>query len=320
MEHPHSQVRIGISACLLGERTRYDGGHKRDDLLVRTIGELVEWVPVCPEVEIGLGTPRETIRLVSGRGRRARLLGSRSAADHTASMRRLGRARSDELQRIGLAGYIFKKGSPSCGLFRVKVYDSAGVPRRIGRGTFAQEISDAMPLLPLEEEGRLCDPRLRENFFVRVFAFRRVMELFAGRWRPDDLVRFHAREKMLLMAHDRAAYAELGRVVAEIRRLGKKAAARRYGSTFMTGMARIATVRKQAKVLDLMARQLRSVLDAADRAELAGAIDRYRREHAPLLVPLTLIRHHVHKHDVASLAGQSALELDPRELMLRNHP
>lgn len=312
-------IRIGVSSCLLGEEVRYDGGHKRDDFLVRTVGPLVEWLPVCPEVGLGLGTPRETIRLVQSSSRGLRLLGSQTQTDHTVAMRRYSRQRSAELVSLGLSGYVFKKGSPSCGVFRVKVYGAGDASRHVGRGMFARAVTDAMPLLPVEEEGRLHDTRRRENFFERVFAYRRVSDLFAGHWRRSDLVHFHTTEKMLLLAHDRQAYTQLGRIVAKVAELDRRAVARRYAEIFMAGLARIATTRKQTNVLHHMAGHLNKRLGADERAELAAIIEDYRRGLLPVLVPLTLIRHHVRRHGVGRLAGQTYLEPHPDELMLRNH-
>lgn len=312
-------LRIGISSCLLGEETRYDGGHKRDDFLVRTVGRLVEWVPVCPEVEIGLGTPRETIRLVRDAAGGLSLLGSKSGADHTAPMRRFGRKRSAQLQRQCLSGYIFKKGSPSCGSFRVKVFDHRGTPRASGRGMFAQAITDAMPMLPVEEEGRLYDAQLRDSFFTRAFAYRRVTDLFARRWRSGDLRRFHAAEKLLLLAHDRSAWADLERFLATVGDLGSTDVPQRYTKTFMAGLAKAATTRKHAQVLRHLARTLKTLLDDNERAGLAAAIEDYSRELLPLLVPITLIRHHVRRHGIDTLVGQTYLEPHAAELLLRNH-
>jgi uncharacterized protein YbgA (DUF1722 family)/uncharacterized protein YbbK (DUF523 family) len=319
MARDRPAIRIGVSSCLLGEEVRYDGGHERDDFLVRTVGPLVEWVPVCPEVGLGLGTPRETIRLVQSKNRGLRLLGSQSQTDHTVGMRRYSHQRSAGLLNLDLSGYVFKKGSPSCGVFRVKVYDTDGTPRRVGRGMFAQAVTDAMPLLPVEEEGRLRDAEQRDNFFERLFAYRRVTNLFTGRWRRGDLVRFHTAEKMLLLAHDRPAYTQLGRIVAKAAELDRGTLARRYAEMFMSGLAKIATTRKQTNVLQHMAGHLKRRLGADERAELAAIIEDYRRGLLPVLVPITLIRHHVRRLGADSLAGQTYLERHPDELMLRNH-
>ena len=156
-------VRIGISSCLLGEKVRFDGGHKRDGFLTETLGPHVEWVPVCPEIEIGLGSPRESLRLV-GDSDDVSLVAPKSGTDLTSDMRRFARSWAKQVDRQDLCGFIFKKDSPSCGLHRVRVYGTKGMPRRDGRGIFAHEVTDAHPLLPVEEEGRLSDPALRASW------------------------------------------------------------------------------------------------------------------------------------------------------------
>src|SRR5689334_22010336 len=195
-----SPIRIGISACLLGDRVRFDGGHKRDTFLTDTFGRFVEWVPVCPEVECGLGTPREAMRLVRG-DEHVRLLTVKTGIDLTNRMARFSRSRVAALAAEHLSGYVLKKDSPSCGLERVKVYGGHGIPARDGRGLFAEALVEAFPYLPIEEEGRLTDPRLRDNFVERVFAYWRLRHLFDGRWTIGDLVRFHTANKLLVLAH-----------------------------------------------------------------------------------------------------------------------
>ncbi|HSP91604.1 MAG TPA: DUF523 and DUF1722 domain-containing protein, partial [Vicinamibacterales bacterium] len=188
-------IRIGISSCLLGQKVRFDGGHKRDAFLVDTFGAFVEWVPVCPEVELGLGTPRESLRLVR-KGDLVHMVNTKSARDITPEMRRWTRTRVEELAGENLAGYVLKKDSPSCGMERVKVYGESGMAEKNGRGFFAEALMDRFPQLPVEEEGRLSDPRLRDNFVERVFAYVRLRDLFRARWTAGDLVRFHTAHKM----------------------------------------------------------------------------------------------------------------------------
>ena len=312
------EIRIGISACLLGEKVRFDGGHKRNDFIVRTLGSMVTFVPVCPEVEIGLGTPRESIRLVRD-GKEARLVAPKAEKDHTDAMLRFSRQASRDLAAQDLSGFIFKKDSPSCGLFRVRLYDHNGVPSRDGRGLFAATFADSRPEIPLEEEGRLNDPRLRENFFERVFAYRRLRELFRGRWGMGAVVRFHTNEKMHLLAHSPALYRELGRLVATAKDLPRKEFATSYQEKYREALATLATRGKHANVLQHMAGHLKKLIDDRGRAELKGIIDDFRRGLIPLIVPVTLIRHHVADHGVGYLQGQSYLEPHPKELMLRNH-
>jgi len=314
----HSHVRIGVSSCLLGETVRYDGGHKRDSFLADTFGRFVEWVPVCPEVEAGFGTPREAMRLVQV-GPDVRLLTVKTERDVTGQLQSLAERRVIDLEREALSGYVLKKNSPSCGLERVKVYDGRGVPRNSGRGFFASALVDRFPLLPVEEEGRLADPRLRENFVERVFAYARLRTLFDGRWTVGSLVRFHTAHKLILMSHSTTGYEKLGRLVAGASRVERRHLEQRYATGFMSVLATIATRRRHTNVLQHMAGYFKRVLDPESKEELLATIDEYRRELVPLIVPVTLIRHHVRMHRVAYLSGQLYLEPHPRELMLRNH-
>lgn len=312
------EILVGVSTCLLGEPVRHDGGHKRDAFLADTLAGHVRFVPVCPEVELGLGTPREAIHLLR-RGGDTRLVSVKSGRDHTDAMRAFARRRVEQLAALDLSGYVLKKNSPSCGMERVALHLGDGRKERKARGLFAAALMERLPLLPVEEEGRLQDAGLRENFIERVFGYRRVKTLFASRWTVADLVGFHTREKMLLLAHDRPAYVTLGRIVAGARRAPRADTARRYAEGFMTALARTATRGRHANVLGHMAGFLRGVVDDASRAELASLVEDYRRGTVPLIVPVTLIRHHVRAHAVEYLAGQSYLEPHPRELALRNH-
>jgi len=311
-------IRIGISSCLLGEHVRFDGGHKRDGFLTGTFGRFVEWVPICPEVECGLGTPREAMRLVRVENR-VRLLTVKTVVDLTDRMEEFAQRRVAQLSKEDLCGYVLKKDSPSCGLERVKVYDRHTVPAKSGRGIFAAALVERFRDLPVEEEGRLSDPRLRENFVERVFAYRRLHDLFAGKWGIGALVRFHTAHKLILMSHSPDAYRELGRLVAGARALRRKEIEKRYSEAFMVALSVMATTRRHTNVLQHMAGYLKDRLDRDSKAELIAAIDDYRRGLVPLVVPLTLLRHQIRVHNVSYLAGQLYLEPHPKELMLRNH-
>ena len=311
-------VRIGVSSCLLGQKVRFDGGHKRDAFLVDTFGQFVEWVPVCPELEVGMGLPREAIRLLRA-GDGIRLVGVKSATDHTESMTRYSARRAEKLARENLDGYILKKDSPSCGMERVKVYDPNGSPARTGRGLFAEALMARFPLLPVEEEGRLSDPRLRDNFIERVFAFRQLREVFTGRWTTGALVQFHTAHKLTLLAHSPATYKTLGLLVAHAAERPRSEMQGAYAEAFMRGMGTIATPRKHVNVLQHMLGYFRDVLDDVSRGELAQSIADYQKGLLPLVVPVTLFRHHVRQCGIAYLAGQTYLEPHPKELMLRNH-
>lgn len=311
-------IKIGISSCLLGQEVRFDGGHKRDQFLTTTLGPQVEFVPVCPEVEMGLGTPRETLRLVKGETR-LRMVTTRTGIDHTDAMQTWASGRLDELASADLCGYVLKKDSPSCGMERVKTYGGAGGAVRDGRGIYASALMERYPLLPVEEEGRLSDARLRENFIERVFAYRRVKDLFSGRWTSGALVSFHTAHKMSLLAHSTARYNELGQLVARAGSLSRPELRIEYQRVFMDTLKILATRQRHTNVLHHMAGHLKKVVDAPSRAELAACIDEYRNGLVPLIVPITLIRHYVRVHSIAYLAGQVYLEPHPRELMLRNH-
>jgi uncharacterized protein YbgA (DUF1722 family)/uncharacterized protein YbbK (DUF523 family) len=315
---PAPRIRLGISACLLGDEVRYDGGHKRDPFLTTVLGPLVEWVKVCPEVEVGMGTPRESIRLVDEHGT-IRLLTVKTGIDHTASMTAYSAKKVTELAAENLCGYVLKKDSPSCGMTRVKVYRNKEPGKRIGVGLFAQALLARFPHLPVEEEGRLTDPRLRENFVERVFAYRRLRDLFEKRWTLGDLVQFHTAHKLVLLAHSTQAYTRLGRLVAGAKSAGHDALRAGYTTGFMDALSKIATPARHTNVLQHMAGYFKQSLDSISRAELQAAIEDYRLGLGPLIVPVALLRHHVRVHDVEYLAGQVYLAPHPKELMLRNH-
>jgi uncharacterized protein YbgA (DUF1722 family)/uncharacterized protein YbbK (DUF523 family) len=315
---PDDRPRLGISACLLGDQVRFDGGHKRDPFLTDILSPHVCWVRVCPEVEVGMGTPRETLRLERRDGRAIRMVTTRTGIDHTDAMSAWARRRLSELEREHLSGYVLKKDSPSCGMEKVKVFGASGLPQRTGRGIFAEALLQRFPNLPVEEEGRLSDPRLRENFIERVFAYQRLRRFFAGRWTVAGLVAFHTSHKMGLLSHSTAGYRELGRLVASAKGMPRARLRAEYESRFMKTLTLIATPSRHANVLMHMAGHLKKRLDGPSRQELLTTIDEYRRGLVPLVVPLTLLRHHARHHDVVYLLGQTYLEPHPKELMLRN--
>jgi len=315
----HEPIRIGVSACLLGREVRFDGGHKRDPFLVETFGPYVEWVSVCPEFELGLGIPRPSMRL-ERHDDDVRLVVPKTGADHTVAMRAYAAQRTAQLAHDDLCGFILKKDSPSCGMERVKVYGAANtIPGKTGRGVFADALLQRFPHLPVEEEGRLNDPQLRENFVERVFAYRRLRSLFAGRWTVGQLVAFHTAHKLQLMAHAPKAYEQLGQLVARAKAVERADVRAQYESAFMDGFKILATRKRHTNVLQHMAGYFKKTLEPDGRQELQGVIDDYRTGLVPLVVPLTLIRHYVRRFDVAYLRGQVYLEPHPKELMLRNH-
>jgi uncharacterized protein YbgA (DUF1722 family)/uncharacterized protein YbbK (DUF523 family) len=316
--HYASRIRIGISSCLLGEKVRYDGGHKKDEFLTSHFGRYVEWVPMCPEFEIGLGVPRESLRLVST-GNDTRLIAPRSGLDHTDQMNLWTKQKAGVLVDQGLCGFVLKRSSPSCGLERVKVYSDSGMPQRDGRGLFATGIAERFPDLPMEEEGRLNDPRLRENFVSRVFSYKRWMDLHKQNFTRARIMQFHAHHKYVLMAHEQAGVRRLGNLIGNAdgsmpaRKLGKE-----YFKAFCAVMHRTPTRRNHTNVLQHLAGYFSAKLDSGDRAELADVIERYRRDRLPLIVPIAFIRHYVHKFNVEYLQDQVYLDPHPDELNLLN--
>lgn len=311
-------IRIGVSACLLGREVRFDGGHKHDRYLTDQLGAFVEFVPVCPEVEVGMGIPRESVRLVQRDGD-LRMIAERSGTDHTDAMRAWCAKRMAQLESADLCGYVLKRNSPSCGMERVRVYPLAGMPQRRGRGFFAEALMRHFVDLPVEEEGRLNDPPLRENFVERIFAYQRLRRLFAGRWSVGGLVAFHTAHKLQIMAHSPEDYRALGRLVAEARASERAAVERAYRQGFMAALRRKATAARHYNVLQHIAGYFRRDLDAGGRAELGQLFDEYRAGLVPLVVPMTLVRHYVRLFAVDYLAGQVYLQPHPKELMLRNH-
>jgi uncharacterized protein YbbK (DUF523 family)/uncharacterized protein YbgA (DUF1722 family) len=310
-------VRVGISSCLLGEPVRYDGGHKRDAFLTDELARHVEFVSLCPEVEIGLGVPRPTLRL-ERRGDDVRMVVMESGEDLTEPMRSWAQAAAERIAAAGLDGYVLKKSSPSCGMERVKVYDENGAPARGGRGLFAAALMERLPLLPVEEEGRLRDARLREHFVARIFARARVREFLASDWGPAQLVEFHAGEKMLVRVHDPGLALELGRLVAEAGRLDRAELAARYEELHARALAKPATPGRHQDVLEHLAGHVTEEVSSEDRAELQRAIEEYRDGIVPLAVPLALLRRHIRAASAEWAAAQVYLEPAPRKLGLRS--
>jgi len=298
-------IRVGVSSCLLGQKVRYDGGHKRHDFVADTLGARVVFVPVCPEVEMGLGTPRQTLRLIRKEDD-VRLIMA-NGHDYTTAMRAFAKKRVEQLKDEDLSGYVLKKDSPSCGLTRVKVYEETGIPSKTGRGVYADALLARWPHLPVEEEGRLQDEALRENFLERLSAYHRLQTLFQGRWTIGQLVAFHTAHKLAVLAHTTDGYRRLGRLVADAKGMDRADLREAYTSELMRSMTLLATPKKHANVLMHMLGYFRGQIDAGDREELLNAINEYRVGRMSRLVSLTLIRHHVRRGQVAYLAGQTYL-------------
>ncbi len=311
-------IRVGISSCLLGEEVRFDKGHKRDSYIMGTLSETFDFVPVCPEMGIGMGTPREPIRLVGEPGRPNAVGVHTKDLDVTDALEEYASQTARSLQAEGISGYILKRGSPSCGMERVKIYNPKGMPSQSGSGIYARVLMEAMPLLPVEEEGRLGDSVLRENFIQRVFVFSRWQRTAANGLTPAKLVDFHTRHKLILMAHSQAAYKRLGQLVAQAGTLPLAELADAYVSELMTTLKRRSTREGHANVLMHLMGYLKRSIDREDKTELIETIDAYRIGQVPLVVPMTLLNHHFRRHPDPYVDGQHYLEPHPKELMLRN--
>lgn len=310
--------RLGVSTCLLGENVRYDGGHARDRFLTDTFGKFVEWVPVCPEVECGLPVPREAMRL-EGDPDAPRLVTNRTHIDQTPRMRGWAKKRVRELESEDLVGYIFKSKSPSSGMERVKVYDTDGVPHKVGVGLWARAFMDHFPLLPVEDEGRLHDDAIRENFVERIFCLRRYRDVRRSRRTRGRLVGFHAAHKLQLMAHSPKLLKEMGQLVAHAKERTIPELFEAYEEHLMKALSLAATPGRNANVLTHALGYFKKMLTAEEKAEMLETIEAYRTGYVPLIVPVTLLKHYVRKYDVAYLADQTYLDPHPIELKLRNH-
>jgi uncharacterized protein YbgA (DUF1722 family)/uncharacterized protein YbbK (DUF523 family) len=311
-------IRVGISACLLGEKVRFDGGHKHDRYMTDILGAHFTFVPVCPEQEVGMGIPREAVRLV-GTLENPQMVGGKTGTDWTARMNSYADRRTRELATEQLSGFILKKDSPSCGMERVRLYPEDQPPVRAGRGLFADALIKRFPLLPVEEEGRLRDARIRENFIERVFAYHRLQTAFGKRITRGALVRFHTIHKYLLMAHSIPHYRQLGQLVARARDYAPAALREKYSTLFMEALLVRATTRKHVNCLHHIMGYLKPHLAAEDKRDVLAVIEDYHQELVPLIVPITLVKHYLKKYDIGYILDQVYLNPHPRELMLRNH-
>jgi uncharacterized protein YbgA (DUF1722 family)/uncharacterized protein YbbK (DUF523 family) len=304
--------RIGVSSCLLGQPVRFNGGHSRNRFVADVLAGYVDWVPVCPEIEIGLGAPRESLHL-TGEGH---LLG-KSGQDHTAAVTALAGRRRTEID--GLSGYVTKSRSPSCGLYSVRVHAGGRIVTGNGRGVFAAQVLAADPLLPAEEEGRLNDPLLREEFVEQVWARARLNQLFSGPWRLRDLMGFHARHKLQLMAHDPVRAHQAGHLVATAQARPHDEVRAEYTALFGAALARRASRDRHCNAMHHAFGLVSEQLDDTRRHDILATIEAYRRGEIPLSVPVTLLRHHAGGCRAVYLAGQTYLDPFPAALGLRNH-
>jgi uncharacterized protein YbgA (DUF1722 family)/uncharacterized protein YbbK (DUF523 family) len=312
------KIKLGISSCLLGNQVRFDGGHAWERFLTDTLGQYVEYVPVCPEVECGFGIPREALRLV-GDPASPRLITVHTRQDHTDRMSSWARKRVSDLEKENLCGFIFKSKSPSSGMERVKVYDENGVPVKKGVGLFARAFMEHFPLLPVEEEGRLHDPTLRENFIERIFALQRWRALVDQKKKIAALVEFHTRHKLLILSHSPKHYQEMGRLVARATTIPLQKLYEQYQTCLMEALSIKSTAKKNSNVLQHMMGYFKDQLSADEKQEMLETIDLYRQGVVPLIVPITLINHYVRKYNQPYLREQYYLQPHPVELQLRNH-
>ena len=309
-------IRVATSSCLLGEEVRYDGGHKHNGYLTKTLARYFEMIPFCPEVAIGLGVPRPPIRLMK-KGGEVRVVGvDDPALDVTEDLVAYGHTVAARLNDV--SGYIFKRGSPSCGMERVKIYSDKGMPVDSGPGFYAQTIMHALPLLPAEEEGRLMDPVLRENFIERVFVYHRWQSLCQSELTSANLIDFHTNHKFGILAHDETTYRELGQIVAEAGSADLQQLVERYATLLMTAMKKRATRKLHSNVLTHIMGFLKDKIDSGDKAELLDVIEKYRQGQIPLIVPITLLKHHLRRYPDPYIVRQYYLNPHPEELMLRN--
>ena len=312
------KIKIGVSSCLVGEKVRWNGDHKQDQYVREVLANYFEYVSICPEMEVGMGVPRETVALY-GDLDKSQMISKKTQTNWTKPMERYIKGRINSLAHDDLCGYIFKSKSPSCGLGRVPVYSEFGSHKvKHGPGMFAQAFTNKFPLVPTEDEGRLNDPLIRENFIVKVFSFSRLKDLFKNNFSIGELVRFHTQHKFLLLAHSRKYYDELGHLVAKPKSLSKEALKEYYGNTFMKALTFKATPKKNTDVLLHMIGFFKKVLSTLEKDDILNTIQDYRKGLLPLIVPVTLIRHQVHKHNIEYLKYQVYLNPHPKELMLRN--
>lgn len=314
----HTHIKVGVSTCLLGQKVRFDGGHKKDHYITDILGDYFRFIPVCPELEIGMGVPREAVRL-EGDPDSPRMVASRSGKDWTHAMNRYTARRVKQRDLSDICGYVLKKDSPSCGMERVKLYDSSGMPGRKAVGLYAAGLLKQLPLLPVEEEGRLNDLKLRDNFIVRVFAYSRLRKLFGGAFTLDALVRFHTEHKYLLLAHSPAHYKKLGQLVAAAKKFATHELREQYSSMFMEALKSKSTISKNTNVLQHILGFLKELLTAAEKKSILESIADYHQGIVPLVVPLTLLKHYVDLHRIEYIRNQVYLNPHPKELMLRSH-
>jgi len=321
-ETEHAKIKIGISTCLLGRKVRYDGNHSHDRYLTQTLGMFTEYVPVCPEVECGMPTPREAVRL-RGNPESPRLVTQKTGIDKTAMMETWIPGKLAELEKENLCGFIFRSKSPSSGLYRIRVYGDDDKVRKTGTGIFARAFTRHFPRIPVEEAGRLHDPLLREHFIEKIFSLQRWRQLIARKKTLGGLVKFHTQNKLLLLSHSQPLYRTSGKLVAQGKEVKKKdgtdALFNQYEALLLKTLDLKTTWKKNINVLLHIMGFFKKTLTPDEKQEMLTLIDRYGEGHVPLVVPLTLVNHYVRKYDQTWLKDQTYLNPHPFELKLRNY-
>ncbi|MDT8427799.1 MAG: DUF523 and DUF1722 domain-containing protein [Pseudomonadales bacterium] len=310
-----NKILVGISSCLLGEEVRYDGQHQRDNYIVHTLARYFEFRSFCPEVAIGLGIPRPTIRLLEKEDKIICVSSKDDSLDYTQALSDVAEQQKNWHQQ--LCGYILKKSSPSCGMERVKVYRKSRASRD-GTGIYAARLIQNFPELPVEEEGRLGDAVLRENFIQRVYVMHRWRQLLADGLSVNALLTFHARHKLIIMSHCQKTYRELGPLVAGARKDNVAAVAAEYFPKLMTALKKRASRGDHVNVLQHIQGYLRTALDSEDRVELTEAISNYRKGQVPLIVPITLLNHHFRRNPDPYIRDSWYMSPYPAEMSLQN--
>jgi len=304
------KIKIGISTCLLGEKVRYDGGHKLDRYITDTLGHYFEWVPVCPEVEYGLPVPRESMHLV-GNPASPRIVTIRTGVDHTRGMKEWTKDKLRQLEKEDLSGFIFKSKSPSSRLGGTKVYTSSGMPSNKGTGIFGGAFMSYFPFIPVIDDERLHNPNLRENFMEQVLVYKRWKSFLKNGSKIRDLMAFHTNLKLLILSHSPKHYSALGKLIAQAKKYQPDVLYSEYIRILMEGVRLLATIKKNTNVLLHIAGYFKKQLTSEDKRELLEVIDQYHKGYIPLIVPIVLINHYVRKLDEPYLKTQFYLNLHP---------
>lgn len=317
IDTPDKEITLGISSCLLGQKVRYNGGHKRSSFCMNTLDKLFYFEPVCPEVAIGLGIPREPIRLV-GDLKHVRVLGTDNPElDVTKELEDYGRQKGEELTHI--SGYILMQKSPSCGMERVKVYHKNGNPLVSAPGVYARTLMETNPLLPVEEEGRLHDPVLCENFFTRVYAYHRWYQTVLNNPSYKAIGEFHVAYKYQIMAHDPQSYTTLGQLIAKGSKYPLGEMLEEYFSGLMICLKKKATRKSHTNTMLHVMGYVKKSMNGTERKQLLKLIEQYRQDIIPLVAPMSMLRHLIESHGSDYIKKQAYLEPHPDMLGLRNN-